>query len=44
MPSLKLGKPAPNFTLQSVEGEEVLLKDITKSNQKILLVFIRHLG
>ncbi|MBT3188979.1 MAG: redoxin domain-containing protein [Anaerolineae bacterium] len=44
MPPLKLGKIAPNFTLRSVEGEEISLSDLTQSNQKVLLIFLRHLG
>lgn len=41
--SLKLNKPAPNFTLQTVEGEQVTLGEVLKGGNA-LLVFLRHLG
>lgn len=41
--TLKLNIPAPNFTLQTVEGELVTLSTILKE-KNALLVFLRHLG
>lgn len=41
--TLKLNTPAPNFTLQTVEGELVTLSTVLIS-EKVLLVFLRHLG
>lgn len=41
--TLKLNTPAPNFTLQTVEGEQVTLSEVIK-NGNALLVFLRHLG
>ncbi|MBI5965203.1 MAG: redoxin domain-containing protein [Chloroflexi bacterium] len=40
---LKIDTPAPNFTLQTVEGEQVTLSEVLK-NGNALLVFLRHLG
>ncbi|MBI3166815.1 MAG: redoxin domain-containing protein [Chloroflexi bacterium] len=40
---LKINTPAPNFTLQTVEGELVTLSAILK-DKNVLLVFLRHLG
>ncbi|MEP7136249.1 MAG: hypothetical protein ABI904_15080 [Chloroflexota bacterium] len=40
---LKLNSPAPSFTLQTVEGEQVALSEVSK-NGNALLVFLRHLG
>jgi len=44
MTTLKSGQPAPNFTLQTVEGEQVTLNEVLKSGNHVLLVFLRHLG
>jgi peroxiredoxin len=41
--TLKLNTPAPNFTLQTVRGEQVTLSEVLKSGNA-LLVFLRHLG
>jgi len=40
---MKLNSPAPNFTLTSVDGEQVTLSEVLKSGNA-LLVFLRHLG
>lgn len=40
---MKLHSLAPNFTLQTVEGEQITLSEILKSGNA-LLVFLRHLG
>lgn len=40
---MKLLSPAPNFTLQTAEGEQVTLSEILKGGNA-LLVFLRHLG
>ena len=44
MPTLKHNTPAPDFTLQSTDGEEISLNELVKSGNNILLVFLRHLG
>ncbi|MBI5291370.1 MAG: redoxin domain-containing protein [Chloroflexi bacterium] len=44
MPTLKTGQPAPLFTLQTIEGEQISLSDVVKSGNQALLVFLRHLG
>jgi peroxiredoxin len=36
-------KPAPNFSLPSVDGEQISLNEILKSGNA-LLIFLRHLG
>ena len=41
--TLKLNTPAPNFTLQTVGGEQITLSEVLKSGTA-LLVFLRHLG
>lgn len=41
---LKLNTPAPNFTLQTVDGEQVALNEVLKNGNHVLLVFLRHLG
>jgi len=40
---MKLNSLAPNFTLASVEGEQIALSEVLKSGNA-LLVFLRHLG
>jgi peroxiredoxin len=41
---LKLNAPAPNFTLQTVEGETITLSQVLENGNHVLLVFLRHLG
>ena len=41
---LKLGDRATDFTLQTVEGQAVSLRDVLHRGRKVLLVFLRHLG
>jgi peroxiredoxin len=41
---LKPGDVAPHFTLQTVDGEHVLLSDTLRSGRNVLLVLLRHLG
>jgi peroxiredoxin len=41
--TLKPNTPAPNFTLQTIEGKLVTLSTVLK-NENVLLVFLRHLG
>jgi peroxiredoxin len=41
--TLKQNSSAPNFTLQTVEGEQVTLSEVLKGGNA-LLVFLRHLG
>ena len=44
MPPLKVGQPAPEFSLQSADGQQTSLQQINQSGQHALLVFLRHLG
>ncbi|MBI2332028.1 MAG: redoxin domain-containing protein [Chloroflexi bacterium] len=41
--TLKHNSPAPNFTLQNADGEQVTLSEALKGGNA-LLVFLRHLG
>lgn len=41
---LKPGDIAPDFALQSVDGQQVSLGDILRDGHNVLLVFLRHLG
>lgn len=41
---LKLGDAAPDFTLLAVDGQTVSLSGITSAGNRVLLVFLRHLG
>lgn len=38
------GRPAPPFSLSTVEGHPLALADLLQARQPILLVFLRHLG
>lgn len=38
-----MNKPAPDFTLEAVQGGAVALTEVLRS-QRALLVFLRHLG
>jgi len=42
--TLKTNSPAPNFSLTTVEGEQIALNEVLKNGQHVLLVFLRHLG
>ncbi len=44
MSELKTGQPAPQFNLESVEGEQVSLEDLKQTRNNALLIFLRHLG
>ena len=44
MTHLRLGEPAPDFTLTTVEGETVTLHDVLDDGHSAVLVFLRHLG
>ena len=44
MTHLRLGEPAPDFTLTTVEGETVTLHDVLADGHSAVLVFLRHLG
>jgi len=44
MPNIKKNKAAPNFTLQTTDGENASLKTLLSENDNILLIFLRHLG
>ncbi len=35
---------APNFILNSTEGEQVALSKVLEKGEHVLLVFLRHLG
>ncbi|MFQ5613493.1 MAG: hypothetical protein ACE5H9_15320 [Anaerolineae bacterium] len=41
---LQPGDPAPDATLQTVDGQTISLADAWPDGQHILLVFLRHLG
>ncbi len=41
---LKLGDAAPGFTLPAVDGQTLSLSAITSAGNRVLLVFLRHLG
>jgi peroxiredoxin len=41
---LKPNSSAPNFSLQTVEGEQITLNEVLKSGKHVLLVFLRRLG
>ena len=42
--TLKSNTIAPNFTLSSVDGEQITLNEVLKNGDHVLLVFLRHLG
>lgn len=44
MPSIKVGQPAPSFTLHTVDGVPLSLAELRQSGDNVLLVFLRHLG
>jgi|APSaa5957512576_1039674.scaffolds.fasta_scaffold137623_2 hypothetical protein len=44
MPIIKKNQLAPNFILQSTEGEEISLQKLIKADKNVLLIFLRHLG
>lgn len=35
---------APDFVLQSIEGQSIPLHDSLQGNSSVLLIFLRHLG
>jgi len=41
---LYTGDMAPDFTLDTFDGETVSLQDTLDSGHKVLLIFLRHLG
>lgn len=44
MTHLRLGEPAPDFALTTVEGEAITLHDVLADGRSAVLVFLRHLG
>lgn len=44
MAKLTEGDTAPDFNLVSVKGRNIALRDLVKTNQTTILVFLRHLG
>ena len=44
MTPLKIGDLAPDFVLQTVEGQSVSLYESLQGKDSVLLVFLRHLG
>ncbi len=44
MSNIKKKQPAPDFTLQTTEGEELSLLNLLAEDQNVLLIFLRHLG
>jgi hypothetical protein len=41
---MKPNSPAPNFTLSSASGEQIMFSEVLQSGNHALLVFLRHLG
>lgn len=41
---MKQNDPAPDFSLQSAEGNQISLSQVLKNGEHVLLVFLRHLG
>jgi peroxiredoxin len=37
-------KQAPDFTLEDADGDAVSLSEILDGGQRVMLVFLRHLG
>jgi hypothetical protein len=44
MAKLKVGQPAPNVQLQTLEGELVMLDRLWGNGRSLLLIFLRHLA
>lgn len=44
MSALKVGQPAPEFTLPTVDGQTISLAELRQAGHHVLLVFLRHLG
>ncbi len=44
MTNTESGRRAPDFSLPDVNGEDVSLGNLLQAGQRILLVFLRHLG
>ena len=44
MRKLKVGRPAPDVTLQTVNGRSVQLSDYWGNGRSTLLIFLRHLA
>ena len=44
MKKLIVGQRAPDFRIQSIEGEQITLGEVLRSGNHVLLVFLRHLG
>jgi len=40
----KRDDPAPDFSLPTVDGQRVSLRDALHEGRNVLLVFLRHLG
>ncbi|HRQ42111.1 MAG TPA: hypothetical protein PLD25_29685 [Chloroflexota bacterium] len=44
MPSLRPGQPAPDATLQLLDGRSVSLSTYWRNGRSLLLIFLRHLA
>ena len=44
MTKLKVGQPAPNAQLQTLEGDLVTLDSLWGNGRSLLLIFLRHLA
>ena len=44
MRKLKVGRPAPDVTLQTINGHSAQLSDYWGNGRSTLLIFLRHLA
>ncbi len=44
MSKIKNNQLAPDFTLQSADGENISLQSLLIPTKNVLLIFLRHLG
>ena len=44
MAQLKVGQPAPNAQLQTLEGDVVMMDSLWGNGRSVLLIFLRHLA
>ena len=39
-----VGDKAPDFTLNTADGEPITLSEVLRDGRPVLLIFLRHLG
>lgn len=44
MPKIKVGQHAPDVTLQTIDGDPVMLSQAWDKGRHALLIFLRHLA